>query len=273
MNKIKKLIAAICILALIFSLTGCGYSVSGNIKMTSASRADCTATIGFDRELMDALAEICETDIKGFIKQMKADGAKYSKKKIDGTVYYLFTMTQKKQTFKQVEEFLEGVGLTDVVFTKDFFSGTLDLSEYSEDTGEGSLMNQIRTYAAQDPEQELHFIFKMSITYKAKVVLTNGKLSKTKKKVSWSIKDSSKKRILYASTIAGKKTAYVTNIKNNKTYRAGKMIKIKNAKNAARITLDNKKIKNNKKVTAKGTHVLTIWSRNGKIKKTTFKIK
>lgn len=108
---------------------------------------------------------------------------------------------------------------------------------------------------------------------KSKIKTTNGKLSNKSKAVKWTIKDASKKKNLYASTAKTTKTAKTTAVKNNKSYKSGKKITVSNSKSLVKMKLDGKAVKKNTVVKKKGTHTLTIWSKNGKVQNVTFTIK
>lgn len=77
----------------------------------------------------------------------------------------------------------------------------------------------------------------------------------------------------YASTSKVTKTAKTTAVKNNKSYKAGKKITVSNNKSLVKMKLDGKVVKKNTVVKKKGTHTLTIWSKNGKVQNVTFTIK
>ncbi len=113
----------------------------------------------------------------------------------------------------------------------------------------------------------------VKVSFKNKVKTTNGKLSNKSKTVSWTIRDASKKKNFYASTSKVTKTAKTTAVKNNKSYKAGKKITVSNSKSLVKMKLDGKVVKKNTVVKKKGTHTLTIWSKNGKVQNVTFTIK
>ena len=69
------------------------------------------------------------------------------------------------------------------------------------------------------------------------------------------------------------KTAKTTAVKNNKSYKAGKKITVSNSKSLVKMKLDGKVVKKNAVIKKKGTHTLTIWSKNGKVQNVTFTIK
>lgn len=119
----------------------------------------------------------------------------------------------------------------------------------------------------------IQFFMKTNVTMKSKIKTTNGKLSNKSKTVKWTIKDASKKKNLYASTAKTTKTAKTTAVKNNKSYKAGKKITVSNSKSLVKMKLDGKAVKKNTVVKKKGTHTLTIWSKNGKVQNVIFTIK
>mgnify|MGYP007107272225 CR=1 FL=1 len=55
--------------------------------------------------------------------------------------------------------------------------------------------------------------------------------------------------------------------------KAGKKITVSNSKSLVKMKLDGKVVKKNTVVKKKGTHTLTIWSKNGKVQNVTFTIK
>ena len=124
-----------------------------------------------------------------------------------------------------------------------------------------------------DLTDSLSFYMNVKVSFKNKVKATNGKLSNKSKTVSWTIRDASKKKNFYASTSKVTKTAKTTAVKNNKSYKAGKKITVSNSKSLVKMKLDGKVVKKNTVVKKKGTHTLTIWSKNGKVQNVTFTIK
>ena len=58
MNKhLKHLLLTMCIFVFGFALTGCGIATTTSVKITSATKASCTVSIGFDDEALNALAQ------------------------------------------------------------------------------------------------------------------------------------------------------------------------------------------------------------------------
>ena len=94
MNKhLKHLLLTMCIFVFGFALTGCGIATTTSVKITSATKASCTVSIGFDDEALNALAQNMDSSKTELIKEMKKSGAKYTKKKLDGIYYNIFYST------------------------------------------------------------------------------------------------------------------------------------------------------------------------------------
>ncbi len=80
-------------------MTGCGEALTTDVKITSATKANCTIQVGFDDELLSAIAEMSGTTTKDLIKEMKASGATYSKKEAEWCqVSYVFYIHKKCKT-------------------------------------------------------------------------------------------------------------------------------------------------------------------------------
>ena len=267
-RQLKHLLLAMCICVFGFIMTGCGAAVSTNVRITSSTKANCTISVGYDDELLSAIADMSDTTKAAIIKDMKKSGAKYSKKKIDGVVYNMFYSTVKNAKLSQVEALLTQCGYTNVCVKSNYFYASFDPDAISNTTAKTAA-----TGKDLDLTDSMSFYMSAKMTFKAKVAATNGKLTKDKKTVSWVIKDASKKKNFYASTSKVIKTAKASSVSNGKSYKAGKKLTVANAKSLAKLTLDGKTIKSGKTVTKKGTHTLMVWSKNGKVQKVTFKIK
>ena len=126
-KKMKHVLLALCVC--IFGLmTGCGSAINTTVKLTSATKATCTIEQGYDDEMLNGLASMSEMTKKELINELKGSGAKYSKKKIDGVTYHMFSMTVKNKKLSDIEDLLSSAGYTNVCLTKNFFYATLDPS-------------------------------------------------------------------------------------------------------------------------------------------------
>jgi hypothetical protein len=274
LSKIKKLLLLMCISVFVFVLTGCSETINTNIKIKSSGKANCTLELGLDDELLQAYASVAETTTTDIINQLKAEGFTYSKKTSDGIEYNMFSATEKNAKLSDIETILTTMGYTNVCLTKNYFYATYDPSTSAGTSTLASIMSQSAELSANSyDDAQISVYIKISLQFNSKVKTTNGKLSSGSKKVKWTIKDPTSKTNFYASTSKVKKTAKTTSVKNNKSYKAGKKIKVSNPSSLVRMTLDGKKIKNNTSVKTKGSHTLTIWSKNGKVQNVTFKIK
>lgn len=276
LKRIKKMFMVMCLLAFTALCTGCGQKIRTDIKIRSSSTADYTLSMGIDDEMLQAIAAMGEVSEKELIDEMTKDGLKYSTEISGGTTYHIFTMSAKKVKLSEIEDMLEEMGYTNVCLKKDYFFASYNpknIPVAMEDIDE--LMKEFAKETGLDAS-DFHYYQTISIQLKGTIKNTNGKVSKSNKKcVTWTQKNFNKARNFYASTSSTKKTATVKNIKNGKTYKIGKKgkaIKIANASSAARIRLNGKTIKNGKIIKKAGKYRLTIWSKTGKCKTTTFKI-
>lgn len=93
MNKhLKHLLLTMCIFVFGFALTGCGVATTTSVKISSATKASCTVSIGFDDEMIESMASLSNTTKQAIIKDAKKSGLKYSKKRINGTIYHMFNI-------------------------------------------------------------------------------------------------------------------------------------------------------------------------------------
>lgn len=275
-KKMKHLLLALCVCIFGLMMTGCASETTTTIKVKSATKADFSIQVGYDDELLSAIATMSETTTEDLIKELKGSGAVYAKKTINGITYHTFTASAKNAKMTDIEKLLEEAGYTNVCLTKDFFYATFDpdnaaknMSSIAGLTSKAAELQANNNYDLSN----IQFFMKTSVTMKSKIKTTNGKLSNKSKTVKWTIKDASKKKNLYASTAKTTKTAKTTAVKNNKSYKAGKKITVSNSKSLVKIKLDGKAVKKNTVVKKKGTHTLTIWSKNGKVQNVTFTIK
>lgn len=279
-QKMKHLLLTLCVCIFGLMMTGCASETTTTIKVKSATKADFSLQVGYDDELLSAIATMRETTTEELIKELKSElkgsGAVYAKKTINGITYHTFTASEKNVKMTDIEKLLEEAGYTNVCLTKDFFYATFDpdnaaknMSSIAGLTSKAAELQANNNYDLSN----IQFFMKTSVTMKSKIKTTNGKLSNKSKTVKWTIKDASKKKNLYASTAKTTKTAKTTAVKNNKSYKAGKKITVSNSKSLVKIKLDGKAVKKNTVVKKKGTHTLTIWSKNGKVQNVTFTIK
>lgn len=269
MNKhLKHLLLTMCIFVFGFALTGCGIATTTSVKITSATKASCTVSIGFDDEALNALAQNMDSSKTELIKEMKKSGAKYTKKKLDGIYYNIFYSTIHNKNLSDIEKLLSEAGYTNVCVSPKYFFATLDpkSAQKGSSYGSGSSINLTDM-------DDISFYMSMKITFKSKVNFTNGTVSKDGKTVSWVIKDAEKVTRLCASTTKVNKTARSKSVVNGKTYKPGKKLTVSNPKSLAKMKLDGKAVKPGKAVLKKGTHKLIIWSKDGKVQRVTFKIK
>lgn len=215
-------------------MTGCGVATTTSVKISSATKASCTVSIGFDNEALTKLAQAMDTTKAQLLKELKKSDAKYTKKKLDGVEYHIFYST------------IKNTKLNDAIFGTN--NTNISVDDYSLYIG-------------------------MKVTLDSKVNFTNGKVSNDGKTVSWVIKDSNKVTRLCASTTKVTRTAKSNSVVNGKTYKAGKKLTVANPKSLAKMKLDGTAVKPGKAVTKKGTHKLIIWSKDGKVQRVTFKIK
>lgn len=276
LKSIKKMFMVMCLLAFTALCTGCGAKVKTDVKIRSSSTADYTISFGIDDEMLQAISTMSEVSEKELIDEMTKEGIKYSTEISGGITYHVFTMSEKKVKLSKIEDMLEEMGYTNVCLKKDYFFASYkpqNSPATTEDIDE--LMKEFAKETGLDAS-DFHCYQTISIQLKGTIKNTNGKVSKSNKKcVTWTQKNFNKARNFYASTSSTKKTATVKNIKNGKTYKIGKKgktIKIANASSAARIRLNGKTIKNGKIIKKAGKYRLTIWSKTGKCKTTTFKI-
>lgn len=265
MNKhLKHLLLTMCIFVFGFALTGCRVATTTSVKISSATKASCTVSIGFDDEMIESMASLSNTTKQAIIKDAKKSGLKYSKKRINGTIYHMFISTIKNSSFKDIEDNLNSTsGFSNVCISKNYFFATFNPSALT-----------VSTSGLSDEAMDLSsFYLNMKITFKSKVNFTNGTVSKDGKTVSWVIKDADKATRLFASTTKVNKTARSKSVVNGKTYKPGKKLTVSNPKSLAKMKLDGKAVKPGKAVLKKGTHKLIIWSKDGKVQRVTFRIK
>ena len=279
-KKMKYLLLTLCVCIFGLMMTGCASETTTTIKVKSATKADFSIQVGYDDELLSTIAAMRETTTKELIKELKSElkgsDAVYAKKTINGITYHTFTASAKNIKMTDVEMLLETSGYTNVCLTKDFFYATFDPDQVANNLSSiAGLNSKVAELQANDDYDisDFQFFMKTSVTMKSKVKTTNGKLSNKSKTVKWTIKDASKKKNIYASTAKTTKTAKATAVKNNKSYKAGKKITVSNSKSLVKMKLDGKAVKKNTVVKKKGTHTLTIWSKNGKVQNVTFTIK
>lgn len=276
-KKMKHLLLTLCVCIFGLMMTGCASETTTSIKVKSATKADFSLQVGFDDELLSILAMSENTTTADIIKEMKGAGFVYAKKTIKGISYHTFTITEKNAKITDIEKMLgETTGYSNVCLTKDFFYATYDPDQIANSTSSvAGLSSKAAELQANDDYNisDFQFFMNTSVTMKSKIKTTNGKLSNKSKTVKWTIKDASKKKNLYASTAKTTKTAKTTAVKNNKSYKAGKKITVSNSKSLVKMKLDGKAVKKNTVVKKKGTHTLTIWSKNGKVQNVTFTIK
>lgn len=270
-KKMKHLLLALCVCIFGLMMTGCGSALKANIKLTSATKATCTIKQGYDDELLSGLASMSKMTKKELINELKASGAKYSKEKVNGVTYHMFSMTIKNKKFSEIEDLLSDAGYTNVCLTKDFFYATLDPST----AGSNLALADVAALQKDDISTSLSFYMNVTVSFKNKIVKksSNGKLSNKSKTVSFTVKDASKKKNFYASTSKVTKAAKNNAVKANKTYKAGKKLTVSNSKSLAKMKLDEKQIKPGTAVKTKGSHTLTVWSKDGKVQNITFTIK
>ena len=230
------------------------------------------------RGIRDEVKIMCNLSegVEDLIKELKGSGAVYAKKTINGITYHTFTASAKNAKMTDIEKLLEEAGYTNVCLTKDFFYATFDPDNAAKNMScIAGLTSKAAELQANDNYDlsNIQFFMKTNVTMKSKIKTTNGKLSNKSKTVKWTIKDASKKKNLYASTAKTTKTAKTTAVKNNKSYKAGKKITVSNSKSLVKMKLDGKAVKKNTVVKKKGTHTLTIWSKNGKVQNVIFTIK
>lgn len=275
-KKMKHLLLTLCVCIFGLMMTGCASETTTTIKVKSATKADFSLQVGYDDELLSAIASMGDTTTEEIIKELKASGAVYAKKTINGITYHTFTASAKNAKMTDIEKMLEEAGYSNVCFTKDFFYATFDPDNAANNLSSiAGLSSKAAELQANDNYDlsNIQFFMKTSVTMKSKIKTTNGKLSNKSKTVKWTIKDASKKKNIYASTAKTTKTAKTTAVKNNKSYKAGKKITVSNSKSLVKMKLDGKVVKKNTVVKKKGTHTLTIWSKNGKVQNVTFTIK
>lgn len=275
-KKMKHLLLALCVCIFGLMMTGCASETTTTIKVKSATKADFSIQVGFDDELLSILAISENTTTTDIIKEMKGAGFVYAKKTINGITYHTFTASAKNAKMTDIEKLLEESGYTNVCLTKDFFYATFDPDQIANSTSSvAGLTSKAAKLQANDDYDisDFQFFMNTSVTMKSKIKTTNGKLSNKSKTVKWTIKDASKKKNIYASTAKTTKTAKTTVVKNNKSYKAGKKITVSNSKSLVKMKLDGKVVKKNTVVKKKGTHTLTIWSKNGKVQNVIFAIK
>lgn len=286
MKKVKQLL--FCLFVLVFGIltTGCSEAMISDVKVKSATKADLSVQVGFDDELLDLYSQIVETTKDELINELKEAGAQYSRQTINGVEYNMFSASEKNVKISTIEESL-GSLYSNICITPNYFYAVYDPEALSESMGSSATpagstestatLADICNLAASDDYSDTDFsvYLKTSVSFSSKIAATNGKLAKGSKKVTWTIKGTnySKKKVMYASTRKAKATAKTASVKNGKTYKAGKKIVVKNASCLAKMKLDGKVIKSGKVVKSKGTHTLTVWSRNGKVQNITFKIK
>lgn len=275
-KKMKHLLLTLCVCIFGLMMTGCASETTTTIKVKSATKADFSIQVGFDDELLSILAISENTTTTDIIKEMKGAGFVYAKKTINGITYHTFTASAKNAKMTDIEKLLEESGYTNVCLTKDFFYATFDPDQIANSTSSvAGLTSKAAKLQANDDYDisDFQFFMNTSVTMKSKIKTTNGKLSNKSKTVKWTIKDASKKKNIYASTAKTTKTAKTTAVKNNKSYKAGKKITVSNSKSLVKMKLDGKAVKKNTVVKKKGTHTLTIWSKNGKVQNVIFTIK
>lgn len=276
LKNIKKMFMVMCLFAFTVLCTGCGEKIKTDIKIRSSSTADYTMSMGIDDEMLQAIATMSEVSEKELIDEMTKEGLQYSTEISGGITYHVFTMSEKKVKLSKIEDMLEEMGYTNVCLKKDYFFASynpknIDVTMEAID----AIIEESGKETGVDAS-DFHCYQTISIQLKGTIKNTNGKVSKSNKKcVTWTQKNFKKAKNFYASTSSTKKTATVKNIKNGKTYKIGKkgkVIKIANASSAARISLNGRTIKNGRIIRKAGRYRLTIWSKTGKCKTTTFKI-
>ncbi len=278
-RKIKKLFLSVCILVFAVLCTGCGAKTNSTIKVRSSSTADYSFSVGLDDEMVRAFASTANVSKKELISEFKSEGAKYAVKKENGVTYHVFTFSKKKAKFSEIEKVLESMGYTNVCIKKDYFFATYNAGDKSAGNNSAiatdDFLKEISKETGMDTSN-FHYYQTFSIQLNGNIKRTNGKINKNNKKcVTWTYKNYNKSKNFYASTSSVKKRATVKNIKNGKKYKLGKkgyILKIANASNAARITLNGKKVKNGTAIKKSGRYTLTIWSKNGQCRTVKFDI-
>ena len=238
-KKMKHLLLALCVCIFGLMMTGCASETTTTIKVKSATKADFSIQVGYDDELLSAIATMSETTTEDLIKELKGSGAVYAKKTINGITYHTFTASAKNAKMTDIEKLLEEAGYTNVCLTKDFFYATFDPDNAAKNMScIAGLTSKAAELQANDNYDlsNIQFFMKTNVTMKSKIKTTNGKLS-------------------------------------NKSYKAGKKITVSNSKSLVKMKLDGKAVKKNTVVKKKGTHTLTIWSKNGKVQNVIFTIK
>lgn len=113
-KKMKHLLLALCVCIFGLMMTGCASETTTTIKVKSATKADFSIQVGYDDELLSAIATMSETTTEDLIKELKGSGAVYAKKTINGITYHTFTASAKNAKMTDIEKLLEEAGYTNL---------------------------------------------------------------------------------------------------------------------------------------------------------------
>lgn len=271
-RNIKLFVLAACMCLFTFVMTGCGVAQKTATAITSSTTASCTLAVGYDDEFLANYAKLAGVTKAKLIKEMKSQpGTTYARKTIDGVVYNMLYKTVKNASLKEVEQLLSESGYSNVCLTSNYFYASI-VPEQSSSTSTTSMTVPEIEGISQEDIENAKFYMSTKITFKSSVKTTNGKLSNENKSVSWVIRDASKRRNFYASTVKAIRPCESASVANGKTYKVGRALNVTYAKNLVRMTLDGKTIKPGATVKKTGTRTLLIWSRTGKLSKVVFKV-
>ena len=250
MKKSKSIIAVVSMLVFMLVLTGC-------------YRTDLGMTIGKD----GIVTAVYQVDIaEELYQEMEADGMftdvyNVTDKVIDN-VNYKHLEASEKMPLEKASSFLVecDMGLSKISLSKTSFKANYEavmteeiISQYEE--------------LGYDIQNSVKMIF--SLTFPTEVKSTNGKLNKTKKKVTWNLNSYKKGLLLYAD--CNKKAPItISGVKNNNTYKKNVVIKFSSKDGIKSAYLNKKKIKSGNKVTKDGKYTLTITSKTGLTRKVKF---
>lgn len=227
-----SLIASVC-------LTGCGLTVTMDVTDSKAAKVTT--------EMVITKAEANDFGMDD--SAMKECG--YKKRTSGGKTEYVASETQKYEYGS--EELGESVGRSFFYMSDD------ETDELLQETIEGTMGGADSSEESEYEEMLKDLTFDMKVKFPKKVVVTNGKVSKNNRNVvTFDIMKASGSIYAYTSDYKDNAKPVVKGVQNGKRYKKPVMIKFSDKSALKTSTLDGKKIKSGKKVTAAGKHTLIV---------------
>lgn len=277
MKKIKVLSM---VLATSIFMTGCG--MSATIDLSNSKEITLLSEISLSEE--DArMLEITESDFDEYAATLDTLRDEYEvcecrKVKNGKKTEYIFSSSEKMDYDENVMgDFLDRkhiyISEEDSEELIDVLMGSLDMVDDILENGGLAQDDISEANGAYDDDESLTEYFEMmdkmlnsldysfSVKFPKKVVITNGKVSKSDKcTVTFDMKNNNESGEFYAYTsdYKDKQKPTVKGVKEGSTYKKAVTITFKDNTVIKSATLDGKKIKSGKKVTANGKHKLVV---------------